>query len=56
MVKAIATITILLGVTTAAMAGGAGFGATVPEIDPGTAVSALALLSTGLFMVRRRSR
>jgi hypothetical protein len=40
----------------AAMASVARAGPLVPEIDPGTAGSALTLLASGLFMLRDRIR
>ena len=49
--KAIALVLLVLGVTASAMA------TAVPEIDPGTGVSALALLGSALLVIRgRRSR
>jgi hypothetical protein len=48
MTKILATTLLLIGVSTAAMA------STVPEIDGGSAMSALALLSGGLLLLRVR--
>ena len=48
--KTIGLLLLLVGVT------GLAFGAPVPEIDPGAGVSALALLSGALLVIRGRKR
>jgi hypothetical protein len=50
LLKSIAIVLLTLGVTGVAMAG------VVPEIDPGTGVSALALLGGALLVIRGRRR
>jgi hypothetical protein len=51
MMKIAGTILLLVG-----MSGFAFAGTGVPEIDPATGVSALALLSGGLLVIRARQR
>ena len=53
MVKVAAAVTMMIGVAGMAMAGGL-YG--VPEIDPASAVGALALLSGALLVIRARRR
>lgn len=50
-----ALVLLIAGTTMVALAGPPGFGASVPEIDPGSAVSVVALLTSGLLMFRKRS-
>jgi hypothetical protein len=54
LVKIAAVFMLVLGVSTAALANGGGFGA--PEIDPGSAVTALTFVSGAMLLVRGRRR
>lgn len=51
MQKTIGMVLLLIGVSGAAMAG-----TSVPEIDPGTGATALALLSGAMLMLRRNRK
>ncbi len=52
MTKLIGVLLLFVGVAGIAVAGPNGFSA--PEIDPSSAISVLALLGSGLLMVRTR--
>jgi hypothetical protein len=52
--KVIGFVLLAIGASSFAFAGNGGFG--VPEIDPGSAVSVVAMLSGGLLMVRGRRK
>ncbi len=50
------TILLFLGTASLALAGGGGFGLPAPEIDPGSAVSALTLASGVMLLIRGRRK
>ena len=56
MTKLVAITLLLLGATTVALAGSPGFGADAPEIDPGSIVTGLTLLSGAVLLIRTRRK
>ena len=50
------TIVLILGITSLALCGPGGPIPMAPEIDPGSAMSAVALVSAGLLMLSRRRK
>jgi hypothetical protein len=55
--KITATVLLLFGTAVVGLAGPPGFGPSpVPEIDPGSAMSGLLLLSAALVMIRGRRK
>lgn len=54
--KIVATILLMIGATTVALAGGPSFGGDAPEIDPGSIVTGLTLFSGALLLIRNRRK